>query len=79
MNLGPIQEKFGLQTSSLLSLIGANHLFAPSMVDGTFKIWHKKGLKCVDFRFVYNHFPSFSQLSEIFGITKHTFFLDFCK
>lgn len=35
LNLGPIQEKFGLQTFSLLSL-RADHLFAPSVADGKF-------------------------------------------
>lgn len=44
------------------------------MADGTFKIWKKKCLKRFDDLYIDNHFTSFSQLTEAFGIAKTHFF-----
>ena len=71
---GQFRKSFGLQLFSLKSPIAANHLFAPSMADGAFKIWHRKGLKCFDDLYIDNCFLSFSQLTETFGIAKTHFF-----
>ncbi len=44
------------------------------MVDGAFKIWHRKGLKYFDDLCIDNCFVSFSQLTETFGMAKTHFF-----
>ena len=71
---GQFRRSFGLQLFLLKSPIAANHLFAPSMADGAFKIWHRKGLKCFDDLYIDNCFVSFSKLNETFGIANTHFF-----
>lgn len=63
---GQFRKSFGLQLFSLKSPIAANHLFAPSMADGAFNIWHRKGLRCFEDLYIDNCFASFSQLTETF-------------
>lgn len=68
------RKTLGLQAFSLLSPIAANHLFAPSVADAAFNVWHKKGVKCFADLYIDGQFSSFSQLATKFGIVSTQFF-----
>lgn len=73
------RKNFGLQLVSLKSPKTANYVFAPSMADDAFKIWHRKGLSCFEELYMDNCFASFSQLTETFGLAKPHFFTFFAN
>lgn len=54
--------------------LNANPLFRPSLLDGAFQIWFKKGLHSVGDLFINGLFGSFDQLVKDYNLPKSHFF-----
>lgn len=65
---------FGFNDFSLLSPILFNHFFQPSLLDPTFREWHRRGIKRFKDLYLDNSFASFEQLSEKFSLPSTHFF-----
>lgn len=58
----------------IASPILANVNFSPSLTDPSFRLWHRRGIRCVKDLFKNGHFISFEQLKKDFNIPQSCFF-----
>ena len=65
---------FELWKALITSPILSNVNFTPSLTDPSFKLWHRRGIKCVKDLFKEGHFMSFEQLKKDFDIPQSAFF-----
>ena len=65
---------FGLQTLSIGAPLAANPIFPPSLLDSTFSIWARLGIKTLRDLYVDSIFASFQQLIDKFLLPKGHFF-----
>ena len=69
-----LKRHFNLQTFSTLAPITENHVFPPSLTDGTFATWANLGIKQFKDLYINNVFGSFQELSNLFNLPSHHFF-----
>lgn len=69
-----IRQHFGWHGNSLLAPLTANHLFHPSLVDSSFRIWAHKGITKMQDLYIHGTFPSFELLRTKFNIPQTHFF-----
>lgn len=65
---------FNSVSASALTPICNNHLFPPSLVDSSFCIWARKGIKCFYDLFKDNIFLSFSDLCSLYDLPSYHLF-----
>lgn len=65
---------FLLNDLSIYAPIVRNHLFTPSITDGAFDVWLKRGVTTIRDMFIDNTFMSFDQLWLKFNISRSHFF-----
>ncbi len=68
------RKHFGFQAMSCLSPIYKNPSFLPSISDGAFALWFRRGIVNINDLFHDNTFVNFSYLSEKFNLPKTHFF-----
>uniref|UniRef100_A0A3P8RWR8 Reverse transcriptase domain-containing protein n=1 Tax=Amphiprion percula TaxID=161767 RepID=A0A3P8RWR8_AMPPE len=69
-----VGKHFRINQLSLSSPLANNHLFPPSQIDSTFKMWHKKGLVFFKDLFVKGTFIPFKTIQKNYNIPKTHFF-----
>lgn len=68
------RKHFDLQRMSLSSPIASNIFFSPSVLDATFHVWQRQGLKMFTDLHIENSFASFEQLSIKYNLSPSHFF-----
>lgn len=71
------RRHFGLHTFSVGAPLSANHTFPPSLLDNTFAVWARLGIKTIRDMcspYVDSIFASFQQLVDKFSLPKGQFF-----
>ncbi|CAI5656797.1 unnamed protein product [Oreochromis niloticus] len=68
------RRHFNSVSASALTPICNNHLFPPSLVDSSFCIWARKGIKCFYDLFKDNIFLSFSDLCSLYDLPSYHLF-----
>lgn len=68
------RRHFGFQSFSLLAPLACNHAFLPSLRDGVFVTWARKGIKSMKDLYINNTFASFQQISERYSLPQSHFF-----
>ena len=68
------RRSFALTDLSQAAPIAANHMFVPSLIDGVFDMWSRRGMVSLSDLYIDGSFASFEQLVQKYHISKAHFY-----